>query len=374
MPILECSRCILTSDDDTNLSIDEDGICNNCRSFDVAWKDLPHTEDQVNSALESVFNKINNQKGPRDYDCLIGVSGGVDSTYLAMLVTDLGLNPLAVHFDNGWNSELAVKNIENLVSKLDIDLITYVIDWNDFKALQLAYIRASVIDIEVLTDHAIYGALYKLAEKHNIKYIVSGVNVATEHVLPNAWIYNKLDYINIQNIYDKYGDGRKLGNYPFVNERVRRFIKASGIEIIRLLDLVNFNHAMAKVEITNRVGWQAYEGKHFESIFTRFYQGYILPKKFGVNKRKAHLSNLVCSGQLTRESALSQIKAENYSAQQQQDDRGFVLKKLGLSNQEFDQILALPQRAHRDFYQLGSFFGHNKWARPLEKLWRKYRG
>lgn len=374
MHVLECCRCILTSKDDINLSLNGDGICNNCHSFDVAWKELPHAKEQVNSALESVLKTISSQKNSREYDCLIGVSGGVDSTYLAMLVSDLGLKPLAVHFDNGWNSELAVKNIESLVSKLNIDLITYVIDWNDFKALQLAYIRASVVDIEVLTDHAIYGALYKLAGKHNIKYIISGVNVATEHVLPNAWIYDKLDYINIQDIFDKYGDGRKLSNYPFVNKNIRRFIKSSGIEVIRLLDLVNFNHEMAKEEILKRVGWQAYEGKHFESIFTRFYQGYILPNKFGINKRKAHLSNLVCSGQLTRESALSQISTENYSSQQQQEDRDFVLKKLGLTDREFDEILCSPEQAHRNFYQLGSFFGHNKWARPLEKLWRKLRG
>lgn len=368
----ECSRCILTTKDDAYISFDNDGLCNHCQSFDRQWVAIPKTQIESDKLLEPVIDKIKERGRGKKYDCIIGVSGGVDSTYISMLVKQMGLRPLAVHFDNGWNSELAVKNIEKIITSLDIDLYTYVINWEDFKKLQIAYLRASVVDIEVLTDHAIYGAMYKVANDKNIGTIISGVNVATESVLPYSWIYNKLDDINIKSIFKHFGKG-KVETYPFVDKDARKNIKKSGVEIIRLLDLMVFDINIAKKEIQEKLGWISYEGKHFESIFTRFYQGYILPNKFGIDKRKAHLSNLICSGQMTKDQALLEMKETNYSELQVQEDVEFVLKKLGLSRSEFDVIMALPIRKHQEFDVGGSFFSHYPIFKPLRPLWKKLR-
>jgi len=369
--VCECSRCILTNNDDPYISFDNEAVCNHCKGFDKAWVSIPKTTAESEILLSPIIEKIKTAGEGEKYNCLVGVSGGVDSTYLSLLVKDLGLRPLAVHFDNGWNSELAVKNIEQIISTLDIDLITYVIDWEDFKALQLAYLKASVVDIEVLTDHAIYGSMYKIANEQGIKYIISGVNIATESVLPYSWIYDKLDSVNIKSIYKIFGS-KKINSYPFVDAKAKAFIRKSGIEIIRLLDMIPFNVKQAKCEITDKLGWKNYEGKHFESIFTRFYQGYILPRKFGINKRKAHLSNLICSGQMTRDEALQEMQEEIYSQSQIEEDMEFVLKKLQLSRKEFQQIMNLPVRRHRDFDVAGSFFSQYPVFKPLRPIWKSW--
>lgn len=368
----ECSRCLLDTGDEAHLSFDENGVCDYCRSFDEAWVAIPTTERESEALLSPILDRLKTAGRNRRYDCLLGVSGGVDSTYLALLLKRWGVHPLVVHFDNGWNSELAVANIENLIRKLDFDLETYVVDWHDFRALQLAYLRASVVDIEVLTDHAIYGAMYSIARKHAIRYVISGVNVATEFVLPGSWNYDKLDDVNIKSIYRQYGTS-KLTTYPFVDRRVRRSIKKSGIKTLRLLDLIVYDLSTAKREIETQLGWRPYEGKHFESVFTRFYQGYILPTKFGINKRKAHLSNLICSGQLTKEAALRELGKNIYSEEQASQDLAFVLKKLELSRQEFDDIMSLPARKHTEFDQIGSFFSRFPLATPLRPIWNRVR-
>lgn len=307
------------------------------------------------------------------YDCLIGLSGGVDSSYIALLTRRHGLRPLAVHFDNGWNTELAVENIDRIVSTLDLDLETYVIDWDDFRELQLAYLRASVIDIEVLTDHAIFGALYDVAMRNGITHIISGVNVATECFMPTGWNYDKYDHANIRDIYRKFGSGKKLRNYPLLNARKLRRIRNAGTQKIELLNLINFNVAKAREEIERELGWRPYDGKHHESVFTRFYQGYILPRKFGVDKRKAHLSNLICSGQMTRDEALRNFQQEIYSPEQRQDDLEFVCKKLQISEAEFEAMMQEPVRNHLEFENHRWFFARYPIFKPLLPLWRAYK-
>lgn len=367
-----CTRCILTGMDDALIEFDENGVCNHCRNFDAAWEPIPKTEEESRKLVGPLVERIKARGKGHAYDCLIGLSGGVDSSYIALLTKRHGLRPLAVHFDNGWNSELAVHNIERIVSKLGIDLVTHVIDWEDFRALQVAYLKASVIDIEVLTDHAIYGALFDIALKNDIKTIISGVNHATEGLLPYSWIYDKFDDVNIKDIYRKFGDGTRLTNYPFIDRARRKSLASSGIEFVRLLDLVVYKDAEARKAIAEELGWRDYGGKHHESIFTRFYQCYILPRKFGVDKRKAHLSNLICSGQITREQALSQLQTPVYSELQAEEDLEYVLKKLRLTREEFDRLMREPPRRHLDFDNYRSFFVKHPLFSPLRPVWRRF--
>ena len=367
----ECIRCLLSEDD--GVVIEASGLCRLCERFDGLWKNVPKTKEESDALLLPKIEEIKRQGANKKYDCLIGVSGGVDSTYILLLAKQYGLRPLAVHFDNGWNSELAVKNIEKALSKLDFDLYTYVIDWEDFKKLQLAYLRASVVDIELPTDHAIYGAMFKIASEFDIEYVLSGVNIATEALMPPTWHYNKLDFRNIQSIYKRHGTGGKLKTYPFVTKKVKKEIAKSGVKIVRVLDMIVYDINKATKAIEEELGWTKYEGKHFESIFTRFYQGYILPTKFGMDKRKVHYSNLICSGQMTKEEAQELLKETNYSKAQIAEDKDFVLKKLELSPEEFDEIMQTPTRMHREFDTEGAFFSEYPILKPFQPIWQKLR-
>ncbi len=265
-----------------------------------------------------------------------------------MLAKKNNLRPLIVHFDNGWNSELAVNNIENIINILGFDLYTLVVDWREFKDLQKSFIEASVVDIETVTDHAIIATLYKLAIKYDIKYILGGSNIATEAILPDYWIYNKGDHINIKDIHNKFGKV-PLKTYPLYTGRLKRKIRAKGIETIYPLNFIDYNKTKVKEIITNDLGWRDYGGKHYESIFTRFYQGYILPTKFNIDKRKAHLSTLIFSGQISKQKALEELELPIYNSNQLEIDKEFVLKKLDYSEKEFDQIMKTPRIEHRDF-------------------------
>jgi N-acetyl sugar amidotransferase len=367
-----CERCVLGTGDNCSISFDAEGVCNYCREFETRWARLPHNEADRTLALEAIVGRIRKFGAGRSYDSILGVSGGIDSTYLACIAGELGLRPLVVHFDNGWNSEIAVQNVENLVTKLGFDLQTYVIDWDDFREMQLAYLRASVIDIEVLTDHAIFGALYKIAMERKIPFILSGANEATEGILPSDWVYQKQDYVNIRSIYRSFGR-RPLRTYPFLNYRTKRRIARSGIKIVELLNILPYNKEVAKATIQSELGWRDYGGKHYESVWTRFYQGFILPRKFGVDKRKAHLSTLINSGQVTKEEALRELQSAAYPAELLDKDYAFVLKKLGLSCAEFEELMDLPIRSHRDFETEGSLFHYLPVLKPLRPLWERFK-
>lgn len=374
--LITCKRCILDSNDDPNLDLDERGICRHCRYYDQQAAELIKTGEEAEQLLNSTISKIKEYGKNHKYDCLIGLSGGVDSSYVVYLAKQYGLRALCVHFDNGWNSELAVMNIHNIVNKLGYDLETFVIDWEEFKDLQLAYLKASVIDIEVLTDHAIYGSMFKIAKDNEIKYVLGGHNVVTEGVLPFHWTYKKSDYINIRAIHKEYGQ-KELKSFPFLDRKMKKFIKDSGVEFVNYLNWVPFNKDEVKKLLQEKLDWKDYGGKHYESIWTRFYQGYILPTKFNVDKRKAHLSTLICSGQITREEALEEMKKPAYDPEQYKIDREFVLKKLGLSDEEFDKLMKLPIRDHRDFEVEGSFFNYYPIFKPLRPIWhmiKKARG
>lgn len=370
----QCSISLMDTIADPNITFNEKGICNYYYEYAEKEKERVFKGEEGEKKLEQIIQQIKAAGKGKKYDCITGVSGGVDSTYLTYIAKKMGLNPLIVHFDNGWNSELAVKNIENIISKLDFDLYTLVVDWEEFKDLQLAYLKASVVDIEALTDHAIAGTLFRLASENNIKYILSGYNIVTEGVLPSHWVTNKSDHVNIKSIHKKFGKVA-LKTYPFFGNREKRYyIAIKGLEVIDLLNYLPYNKAKVKETIIKELSWRDYGGKHYESVFTRFYQGYILPVKFGIDKRKAHLSNLIFSGQITKEEALAEIKKPIYERDQLQQDYEFVIKKFNLSADEFEELIKTERKEHEHYginkglYEKYTFL---KPLRPIQNLFKK---
>ncbi len=345
----QCAVTVMDNIADPDISFDEKGICNYYYEYKAAEISNVFTGDVGKQKLASLATAIKQAGKGKPYDCLIGLSGGVDSTYVAWLVKDLGLRPLAVHLDNGWNSELAVKNIESIISKLDIDLFTLVINWQEFKDIQLAYLKASVVDIEVVSDHAIFATMYKLAKEKNIGYIISGTNIVTEHIMPPSWLYKKMDFSNLKDIHKQYGK-LKLKTYPSFDFKKHVYYSAVlKLTPVSILNYVPYNKEAIKAFITKELNWRDYGGKHHESVFTKFYQSYILPEKFHIDKRKAHLSTLICAGQITKAQAQEELEKPLYSEEELKQDIEYVLKKFDLSQQEFDAIMQLPVRNHEDF-------------------------
>lgn len=347
----QCSRCVL---DTTSITItfDENGVCNYCHVFEVQLKKFILINDDIKKQqLDYAVNYIKKVGKYSKYDCILGLSGGVDSSYMAYFAKQLGLRPMTVHFDNGWNSEYAVQNIEKITSKLGYDLQTYVMDWDEFKDVQLSYLKASVVDIEVPTDQLTFAALNRLALKNNIRFILSGYNIVTEFGIPADWVYkDKSDQTNLINIHKKFGRKKKLKHLPKFDFYTRFFYKnIAGINTISLLDYINFNKKEAKQIIEKEFEWKDHGGKHFESVFTRFYQGYILPKKFNIDKRKAHLSALICSGQIKRDEALQELMGEPYDIKKKQEDKEFLIKKMELTAEEFENIMKLPRVEHERY-------------------------
>ncbi len=357
---MECKRCILNSDDVRNITFNEEGICNYCNYYDSVTKALGNDE-QKKQWLDRKVAAIKQEGRNKAYDCILGVSGGVDSSYLAYWSKQQGLRPLVVHFDNGWNSELATANITSICEKLGLELNTHVINWEEFRELQLAYIKAGVVDIEALTDHAIMATMYKIAIRHKLRYTINGFNYATEAIMPKGWVFDKADWENISDIYQKFGNGKTVRTFPYVGFFKKLyyhwFLK---LESVYVLNYIPYNKEEAKKLITTELSWRDYGGKHYESIFTKFYQAYILPVRFGIDKRKAHLSNLICSGQITKEQALEELKKPLYESETElAQEKHYVLKKLGLSEAEFDSLMAEPARRHEDF-------------KTEIKLWERY--
>ena len=335
---------------DPDISFDENGYCNHCSNALVKLEQVGYNlGDARAQELKNLVNNIKISGKGKQYDCVIGLSGGVDSSYLAYIVVkELGLRPLAIHVDNGWNSELALMNIENIVRKLDIDLITCVIDWEEFKDLQIAYLKSSVIDLEVLSDNAIVIAIDKLLRKNKINYFLIGQNINAESIMPASWFYSpKYDSLNIKSIYRRFGSGLKLKTYPFLSFwgyiRYRYFNKTVSTNI---LDLVPYIKTNAIQILKKELDWRDYGGKHFESKITQFYQAYILPEKFNVDKRRAHLSSLICSGQISREEALGELDKPLYDPKQLGHDMEYFIKKLGFAEEEFKGIMEDKPKDH----------------------------
>jgi N-acetyl sugar amidotransferase len=345
----ECSRCLLNTLDTKHINFDENGVCNYCNFYSNKIKELGSLEERQKLLLNKI-SEIKKLGEGKQYDCLLGLSGGIDSSYMAILAHEAGLRPLVIHLDNGWNSDTAVKNIDKICEKFNFQLYTYVIDWEEFSGLQKAYLRAGVIDIEVLTDHAIYAILNKLAHKFNIKYTLSGFNLETEAIMPKGWTYNKRDSLNIKDIVNKFGDGIKIKTFPFVSfYKALYYYWVSKLETFEILNFVDYDKEKAKQRLISEIGWIDYGGKHYESVFTKFYQSYILPVKFGVDKRRAHLSNQICANKITKEQANQILLTKPFDEHLILSDKEYILKKFNMTSTEFEKIMQEKPRNHNEF-------------------------
>ncbi|MFX1492343.1 MAG: N-acetyl sugar amidotransferase [Promethearchaeota archaeon] len=343
-----CTRCVMDTTDPL-ITFDEAGICNHCTNYLKLLDRYILPEPERTIELQRIISEIQRKGKGKEYDSILGVSGGVDSTYMAYKAKELGLRSLAVHLDNGWDSKLAVTNIERVLKRLDIPLYTHVIDWEEFKDLQHAYFKASVVDIEAITDHAIYATIYDVAVKHKVKYIVDGFNLITEGILPRSWIWNKNDLVNLKDIHRRFGT-KPLKTFPMLGfPRYAYLRKIRGYRSFALLNYIDYNREKAKQFLMKELGWEDYGGKHLESLFTKFYQSYILPRKFNIDKRKAHLSALILSGQTTRDAALKELEKPPYDEQELKRDKEYVLKKLSFTEDEFESLMALPVKRHDEY-------------------------
>ena len=348
-----CVRCVMdTSDPD--IRFDAAGVCHHCHAYDEAVIARVRTGAQAKAELDAMCERMRSAGRGKDYDCVIGVSGGVDSTYVAYLVKQLGLRPLAVHLDNGWDSELAVKNIENVLKHLGVELYTHVLDWEEFKDLQLAFLRASTPDSEIPSDHAILAVMRRTAARIGARSVITGFNVRTESHLPSAWSQGHLDWRYIRAVHAQFGT-RPLRQFPHLTLFDQYWYRLTQ-KSINLLDYVDYNKEVAKQLLIDRLGWRDYGGKHYESIYTRFYQGYILPRKFGFDKRRSHLSSLICSGQITRARAMEDLGRAPYPEDEQERDRNYVMKKLGISDHEFERIMNAAPRSYGEFPNYDQFY------------------
>lgn len=344
-----CTRCVMDTTD-PEITFDKAGVCNHCRHFDEVTSKSWFPNEEGARRLSVILDSIRADGKHQTYDCIIGLSGGVDSCYLALKVNEWKLRPLVVHVDAGWNSELAVANIEKVVKYCGYHLHTHVVDWTEMRNLQLAYLRAGIANQDVPQDHVFFASMYHFATKNRIKYILTGGNTATECIFPESWHGSAMDAVNLKAIYRKYGDGRlKTYNtisffqyyfwYPFIKK----------MRTVRPLNYIPYNKEDAIKEMERLFGWRYYGRKHGESIFTKLFQNYYLPAKFGFDKRRPHFSSMIVTGQLTREEALIQLKEPLYDAQELENDIEYFCKKIKITRKQFEEFTSAPPHHYTDF-------------------------
>ncbi|MCF8340937.1 MAG: N-acetyl sugar amidotransferase [Chitinophagaceae bacterium] len=344
-----CTRCLMDRTA-TDIKFDTNDICNFCTDYLIKTEKLKKSKDALFN-IDKLVEKIKKDGIGKEYDCIVGVSGGVDSSFTLFKVKELGLRPLAVHLDNGWNSETAVSNIKNLVTKLNVDLYTHVIDWNENKEMQLAFFKANVVDIEMIMDNAQAALNFKMAKKYNLHYILSGSNTATEGIIaPKSWVHYKFDVRNIKDIVSKFSS-IKIKTHPLIS--TLDYILLTKIYKIKweyFLDYLDYNKSEALAVLVNAINYKPYEHKHYESVFTRFYQGYILPNKFNIDKRKMHLSMLILNNEITRDEGIKIINKNPYSdSELLRRDKEFVQKKLGITDSEFEKYISSKEVTHENY-------------------------
>ena len=344
----QCIRCVMDTTD-REIAIGEDGFCNHCTEFFDRRARYTYHGQESEEALDRLVNEIKSAGKGNEHDCIIGVSGGSDSSYLAYVAKQKGLRPLAVHMDNGWNSEEAVLNIRNITKKLEIDYESYVLDWREFKDIQLAFLKASVPEAETPTDVAIVAALHHFAAKYNIRYILSGGNLATEGILPKSWHYNAKDLKYLNHIQKTFG-GRSLKNFPTFSYKKETYYKlVKGIKMVYPLNHVLFVKERANELLKDKFDWKYYGGKHYESRYTMFIQSYYLYEKFQIDYRRASLATQICAGEISREDAIEQLKSKPYDPAKIEEEKQYIAKKLGISADEFESIIHLPAKWYWDY-------------------------
>lgn len=356
-----CTYCVMdTSDPD--ISFDEQGRCNHCRSFEALRGTVWFPDEEGARRLERMIASVKQAGRGRDYDCVLGISGGIDSSYLALKAYEWGIRPLVVHVDAGWNSEMAVQNIERIVKHCGYELHTHVVNWEDMRELQLSYLRAAVANQDVPQDHAFFAGLYHFATENRVHYVLNGGNVATEGIFPAAWHAAAMDARNLKAIHRTYGS-QPLREYPLISFSqyyfwypvIRRMTP------LRPLNLMDYSKDRAVAEL-EEIGWRAYPRKHGESLFTKFFQNFYLPTKFGYDKRRPHLSSLVAAGAITRAQALESLQEPLYDEAELRRDRQYICRKLRVSDADFEDLMARPIHHYTDFDNWDGQYAMLKWA------------
>jgi len=357
-----CARCVMDTTD-PDIQFDALGFCNHCTRF---LERSPRQADPA--ALDPIVEQMKRAGSKAEYDCVVGISGGVDSCYAAYVAKSLGLRPLAVHLDNGWDSDIAVTNIKSVCDKLGIDYLSYVLDWAEFRDLQLAFLRASVPEIETPTDIAIPAALHKVAAQNGLRYIVSGGNFATEGILPKRWHYNAKDVRYLKAIHRQFGK-KRLKTFPtfgWIAESYYKFLKR--IRFVYVLNCVPYSRSEATEILKNQLGWREYGGKHYESRITRFVQSYVLPQKFDIDYRRATLSTQICFGTATREDALAALESKPFDPATIAVEKEYIAKKFEIAVDELNAILDLPPKSHRDYPN------QERWLELFYRVYRRWHG
>lgn len=355
-----CSYCVMDTTD-PNIEFNDIGRCNHCLSAENLLKKNWIHGEKGDATLVKAVREIKKLSSGQRYDCIVGMSGGIDSSYLLHFVSvEMGLNPLVVHVDAGWNSSEATHNIRQMTEKLNLDLQVFKIDWEEMASLQIAYLKASIANQDVPQDHAFFAKLYEIAVKNNIKSVITGSNLTSESILPASWGYNAMDSIQIKDIYYKF-TGKSLKKYPLVGYFKYKiyYPYIYKMRVYRPLNWINYNKNDAIEFLKNNYDWVYYGGKHHESIWTRFFQAYYLPEKFGFDKRRAHLSSMIAAKQLSRESALRELELPAYDLSLFESDIQHISEKLGIDEVEFLEYLELPNREYKSYKnqeKLDSFF------------------
>jgi len=331
------------------ITFTDSGRCNHCIQVDL-FKQKWKPEGDAN-AYAKLMERIKRDGRGQDYDVVIGLSGGVDSSYLVYQAKTVGLRTLVIHVDTGWNSELAVKNIENTVSRCGFDLFTHVVDWEEMQDMQYAFFCAGVPNQDIPQDHAITAGFVRNAAKHRVRWAFNGSNMACESILPVSWGYDNMDLRHIRDIHWRFGR-RRLKAFPQLSylENVVSYQLLRGLKVAKPLDLLPYSKSAAMATLEREVGWRYYGGKHYESRFTKFFQAWYLPTKWGYDKRLAHLSSLVVSGQMTREAALQEFKSGVLPNHEIEADKDYMARKLGISPVEFEELMQAPKHPH-EFYK-----------------------
>ena len=350
-PYQICSNCIMDTSDST-LTFDERGWCDYCRNFFDVLQPNWHPNERGVREILPLIEKIKDHGRGRDHDCILGISGGLDSSYVAYVAKErFGLRPLLFHCDAGWNSDLGVSNIQKIVDGLGLDLVTEVVNWEEMKDLQRAFFKSQVPFVDTPQDLALFSSLYNFAAKNGFKYVITGGNNSTECVRESIeWTYFSTDTRHVKDVHSKFGS-RPLPTLPMcdiLKYRIYyRWIK--GMQIIKLLDSVPYIKKDAIHELNKKFGWQPYPQKHYESRFTRFYESFWTPKKFGFDKRRAYMSSEILTGQLTRDEALDRISRPELSEETMRQEFEYVATKLGWSVAEFEEIFRGPNKTFRDY-------------------------
>jgi len=346
-----CSNCVMDTTDSL-IRFDDKGVCDHCLTFYQHTLPNWHTDQSGAIQLERLVESIRSDGRGKDFDCIIGMSGGIDSSYLTYLAKEeMGLRPLVFHVDAGWNSQIAVNNIERLIDGLGLDLFTEVIDWPEMRDLQLAFFKSGVSHIDTPQDHAFFATMYRFATQHNVKYILTGGNLSTECIRnPVEWMYYQSDSRQLLDIHRRFGT-QPLETFPVTSILWHKIWLPyfRRIKVARPLDIVPYIKQEAKQLLMDRFGWQPYPQKHFESRFTKFYESYWLPKRFGYDVRRVQYSSLILTGQMTREEALELLKKPSYDEATIGQESEFVANKLGITVDELSSYMALPHKTYRDY-------------------------